>query len=356
MRALAALPAAALFLAAPAAAQLRAVPVAPESEAAALRGVEVFLVNEGSEAAPAEAPRQLTVTAADGTRLVVERVPGPAVTVAPGGFAKARYVPVALAAAPVPDKPLAPGQPIEPPLPPRETVTLQARGSSASFADRFGPHEPIYGAFGLGDSGGKLQVSFAFQPFGGDGPLSRLRFAYTQTMFWALDRPSGPFQNTTYSPELFYEAPIDESARFAIGWRHDSNGEGPASSIDVNRIYARAARSFDLGDGWDLELAPQAWLYVGKQGVAPDLADYWGYTALTATILKEDGLKLQLTGRLNLESGRYGGELFLSYPLAVLGGDFGVYLFGQGFHGYGETLNRYRVRDTHARLGIALTR
>jgi outer membrane phospholipase A len=47
--------------------------------------------------------------------------------------------------------------------------------------------------------------------------------------------------------------------------------------------------------------------------------------------------------------------LFVSYPLAKLGG-LGIYVFGQGFTGYGEALDDYRVNDTHARIGIALTR
>lgn len=345
-----------LAAAAPAAAQVRAVPAQPASEAEALRGVEVFLVNESDAPADAEGPREIEVTAADGTRLVLERLPAPRRTIAPGGFAKARYVPVGVAGAAVP--PAAAHPPAEVANDgDGETVVSSAAGSSAAFLDRFEPHEPIYGVFGLGDSGAKLQVSFAFRPFAEAAPLKlgNLRFAYTQTMFWALDQPSGPFRSTVYSPEVYADIPLGEDTVFALGWRHDSNGRGAVGSIDVNRIFVRAQKSFDLGGDWRLDLAPQAWLYVGRQGVATDLSDYWGYTSLSAAIRQEDGLKVAVTGRGNFETGRGSAELFVSYPLVRAGG-IGAYVFGQAFTGDGESLDGYRVNDTHARIGIALTR
>jgi hypothetical protein len=360
-----------LLIAAPAAAQVRAIPAQPASEREALRGVEVILINEGAAPVPAEGPRQIEVTAADGTRLVLERLPAPAASVPPGGFVKARYVPVAYAARPAPPTNI-PGQPVPAAptvgsayagdLPPStvrdagETETLASRGSAAGLLDRFSPHEPIYGAFGLDDAGGKLQVSFAFQPFGGSGAASRLKFAYTQTMFWRLDLPSGPFTHTTYSPEVFADVPLDPSATLGFGWRHDSNGEGPATSIDANRIFVRLTKAFDLADGWRVEVTPQGWVYVGQQGVAPDLDRYWGNASLGLTLVKPDSLKLSVTARGDPRSGRGAAELFASYPVARIGGGIGFYLFGQAFTGHGEALDDYRRRDSHARIGIALTR
>ncbi|MEG3181836.1 phospholipase A [Sphingomonas sp. LT1P40] len=358
----------AAILATPAAAQVRAVPAQPASEREALRGVEVILINEGAAPAAAEGPRTIEVTAADGTRMVLERLPAPAAMLAPGSFAKARYVPVAYAARPappVPGKDLPAGVGSAYPGDARarapvevagETEVQRSAGTSSAFVDRFSPHEPIYGVFGSDDAGAKLQVSFAFQPFDGDGALSRLKFAYTQTMFWRIDLPSGPFVHTTYSPEVFADVPIDESAAFGIGWRHDSNGRGSIGSIDSNRIFARFTKAFDLGDGWRAEVTPQAWVYVGQQGVAPDLDRYWGNGSLGLTLAKPDSLKLTLTARGNPDSGRGAAELFASYPMADLGGGFGIYLFGQAFTGFGEALDDYRRRDTHGRIGIALTR
>jgi phospholipase A1 len=345
-----------LVAATPAVAQLRAVPAQPASEVEALRGVEVFLVNEGPAATDAEGPREIEVTATDGTRLILERVPGPKHTVAPGGFAKARYVPVGVAGVAVPS-----GQATPPAAMADasvgETTVSSSTGTSSAFLDRFEPHEPIYGVFGAGDAGAKLQVSFAFRPFAEEAPLhlGNLRFAYTQTMFWAIDQPSGPFRSTNYSPEVYADLPVSDDLRFAIGYRHDSNGRGLATSIDANRIYLRAQKSFDLGGDWRLDLAPQAWFFVGERGVATDLKDYWGYSSLTAAIQQPDGIKIAVTGRGSFRTGRGSAEVFLSYPLAKLGG-LGFYVFGQAYTGYGEALDDYRISDTHARLGIALTR
>jgi phospholipase A1/A2 len=346
-----------LTAAVPAAAQgqtVRAVPSQPASEQAALRGVEVFLVNEGASPVADAGPRQIEVTAADGTRLVLERTPGPTPTIAPGGFAKARYVPVGVAGVAVPPA----EQHAAAKLPAEETVVQSSTGASSAFVDRFEPHEPIYGAFGLNDAGGKLQVSFAFRPFAEDAPLKlgNLRFAYTQTMFWAIQEPSGPFTSTIYSPEVYADVPVDETTRVALGWRHDSNGRGAVDSIDMNRIFARVEKSFDLGGDWRVDVAPQAWFYVGHSGIAHDLKDYFGYTSITAAIQQKDGLKLAASARGSFETRRAGAELFVSYPLARLGGGFGFYLFGQAFTGFGEKLDEYRRRDSHARLGISLTR
>ncbi|MBO9622065.1 MAG: phospholipase A [Sphingomonas sp.] len=344
----------AFVIATPADAQVRAVPEQPASEKEALRGVEVFLVNEGEAPVADAGPRQIEVTAADGTRLLLERTPGPTRTIAPGGFAKARYVPVGVAQVAVPPSEEHPAAKI----PAEEAVVQSSTGASSAFIDRFEPHEPIYGVFGAGEAGAKLQMSFAFRPFAEDAPLKlgNLRFAYTQTMFWAIDRPSGPFRATTYSPEVYADIPFDENTRVALGWRHDSNGRDGLDSIDVNRIFARAEKSFDLGGDWRLDLAPQAWFYVGRTSTAPDVKDYFGYTGLTAAIQQKDGIKLSITGRGNFETRRGAAELFVSYPLAPIGGGMGFYVFGQAFTGHGEALDDYRLDTTRARIGIALTR
>jgi len=343
-----------LFAATPAAAQLRVVPEQVGSEREALRGVEVFLINETGARLPAEGPREIEMTATDGTRLILSRVPGPSATVAPGGFVKARYVPTGIAGVamnPAQEHPAA-----EMPEP-GETIVASSTGSSSALTDRFEPHEPSYGVYGPGAAGAKLQFSVAFRPFTEDAPLKlgNLRFAYTQTMFWALDRPSGPFRATTYSPEVYADIPMDETTKVALGYRHDSNGRGPASSIDVNRIFFRVEKTIDLGNDWRLDVAPQAWFYTSTPGVAPNIADSWGYTSITASVQKQDGIKVSVTARGNVETRRGAAELFVSYPLASAGG-LGLYLFGQAFTGHGEALDDWNVRGTHARIGIAFTR
>lgn len=345
--------AAMLAFSAPAAAQLRPLVEPPASAEAAQQGVEVFLLNEGVAPVPAEGPAEIETVAKDGARLRLIIAPDAVLTVQPGAFARLHYR--LAAAAPAEAAQAAPPAPVRQ-VAATEQVATDSSGSSSAFFDRFRPHEPIYGAFGLGDAGGKLQLSFAFRALGREeGP--NLNFAYTQTMFWALGEPSGPFRATNYSPELYVDVPIDRTMTVGLGYRHDSNGLGRAGSIDVNRIFVRAAKSFALGGDWTFELVPEAWFYVGRRGVATDLDRYWGYNALTASVGKQDDLKLSLTGRANPGTGKGALEAYLSYPLAAISDDLPhIYLFGQVFTGYGEALSDYKRPDSHARLGIAFTR
>jgi hypothetical protein len=333
-----------LVAASPAAAQLHPLVEPPASAEAAKQGVDVYLVNDGTQAAT-QAPAPIETRAADGTQLTLTALAADPVTVQPGAFAKIRYHQVVEIAA---ASPAAAAK--------TETIAADSSGSSSSFLDRLRPHEPVYGAFGTGDAGGKLQVSFAFRALGSkDGP--NLNFAYTQTMFWALDKPSGPFRTTNYSPELFVDVPIDRTTLLGFGYRHDSNGGGVTDSVDINRAFVRASKRLALGNGWDLDVTPQAWFYFGEHGVADDISRYWGYTSLTAAIGRQDSFKLAITGRGNPGTGKGAAEAFLSYPLTgIWDGLPHLYLFGQAFTGYGEALSDYKRRATHARLGIAFTR
>lgn len=349
-----------LFAAAPlpALAQIAPVPQQPASADAARAGVEVYFPNDGAGTVDPVAPDRLVVTAADGTRLTLERE-GPALLpVPPGAFGKARYRPASAALAEAaPAAPATPDQEAaEAVAAARERAVLGSAGTSSAIASRFQPYRPTYGVFGVDDAGAKLQVSFAFQPFETNGALNGLRFAWTQTMFWRLDLPSGPFTSTNYNPEVFYELPLSQDAVAAVGYSHESNGRGEIGSIDVNRIYARMTRRFDLGERWYAEVSPQLWFYVGEQGVARDIERYLGYGQIGGAIGRIDGVKLQGVVRGNPGTGRGAAELFASYPLARLGYGLGVHAFGQLFTGYGEALDDFDRRDTHARFGIALTR
>lgn len=348
---------AALCLAPSAAAQVRAVPDQPASAEAAARGVVVYLMNEGDEAAAVDAPDTVAVTAQDGVRLTLRRKSVEATSIAAGGFVRAFYAldrgteTVAAAPAQPAEMPVTGEAPVRP----QEANVLSSKGTSSAFLDRFRPLEPIYGVWGLDDAGAKLQFSVGVKPFAGEGPLSWLSLGYTQTIFWAIDRPSGPVRDTNYSPEAFLDIPVEPDTVLGIGYRHDSNGEGPATSVNSHRIVARIAHRYDLGRGWTAELAPEAWFFLGSKGVATDLEDYLGYTGLRAAIRQDGGLKVAVSGRGNPGTGEGALELFVSYPLARLG-VFGITAFGQAFTGSGEALSDYDVDDTHARLGIAFTR
>ncbi|MGY2734404.1 phospholipase A [Sphingomonas sp. UYP23] len=357
----------ALVCAGPAAGQLRPLLDPPASADAARAGVEVFLLNESAAAQPAQGPAEIETIARDGSKLRLVAIPDAqslpdaamhisAPSIAAGGFARVRYrladtAPGALATA----SPLSTPRPAAPATA-GESVIATSRGGSGAFLDRLHPYAPIYGVFGAGDSGAKLQVSLDFRVLGrDDGP--RLDIAYTHTMFWATDKASAPIRAQGYSPEVFVDVPVSSSLLVGGGYRHDSNGGGVTNSIDVNRFYLRATKSFDLGNTWKLSLAHWAWGYFGNQGLAPDLDRYWGYTALGVTIGQRDGLKVSVTGRGNPGTGKGSAEGFISYPLVRIDDRLPhLYLFSQLFTGYGETLVEYNRNVSHARFGIALTR
>lgn len=347
-----------VLAAAPANAQLRPLVSPPRDAEAALSGVDVFLVNEGKASEPIAAPPTIQAIASDGTALTLELIKSTADTapVAPGGFVKLRYR-LAPLAQPEPRPQIAAAKRPAPLPGAGETPVSAARGSSSAFFDRFSPHEPIYGVLGANDAGAKLHVSLAFRPIGGTGLASHFRFAYTQTVFWDVQDPSGPIRNNNYAPEFFYDVPVGRTAHVAIGYRHDSNGGGVTNSVDLNRIYLKVNKRFALGNDWQLDVGPQGWIYVGREGNVRDLDRFFGNAGINASIGQTNGLKVAVYARGNPATTKGSAELFVSYPLKRIGGgDFGFYLFGQVYTGYGEVLSNYNVADTHARLGIALTR
>jgi phospholipase A1 len=338
-----------------ASAQVRIVPEQPATIADAGAGVSVYLLNEGDSDAAEIPPATITVTTADGITLYLGAPRQDAVSIAPHGFARLTYRAVAqqqrVAVASAAPEPAAatPGDR------PTETAALSAAGSTSGFLDRFRPHEPFYAVGGLGDAGLKVQASIALDPIAGDGVLSHIRLGYTQTFFWALDRPSGPIRATTYSPEAAFNYPIGSDTLVGIAYRHDSNGEGAATSVNSHRIIARIAQRLHYGNGWSATVAPSAWIFLGDRGVATDLPDYYGNFGLSASVEQADGIKLQVNARGNVSNGRGGVEGFLSYPLARFG-LAGIYAFAQGWTGYGEALSDYDVSDQHIRVGLAVMR
>eukprot|EP01035_Chromulina_nebulosa_P061583 gene61583-84229_t len=118
----------------PAAAQLHALVDPPASADAAKQGVEVFLLNEGSAAQPAQGPAELEVVARDGARLRLVAAPDGEGPVAPGAFARVHYRLAAAAptSAPVTVADVAPGA--------TEQPSRTSRGTTSAFLDRLHPY------------------------------------------------------------------------------------------------------------------------------------------------------------------------------------------------------------------------
>lgn len=365
-----------------------------------MAAVELRFLNMGT--APATMPlpdRVEALVEQDGAarRLWLRRAPGVPETaeIAPGGFAQARYqlpasdmaegallsIPawnspqVALhgpvgsqmaAASPVPVPPApAPGTPVPPPVAPPAD-----RSAGNAFIGNLAPYEPIYAVYGPGtNTDARLQLSFEYRLFGSRDaahlPSSwrdGLHFAYTQRMFWDLGANSMPFRNIDYQPEIIYVTPtrmLKNGMSLALqgGLRHESNGRDGDASRSINSIYVAPMAAFSLGGERRLLVAPRLTFYVGDKSDNPDIVRYRGHTGLFLQVGDDDGLRLSTNSRFNFGSGKGAINADLSYPLPrLLGGGPDLYLFAQGFAGYGENLLDYKRSITRLRIGFALVR
>lgn len=365
--------------------------------------VDLRLLNGGSDRAKLSLPDRVEarITAAGADRSIwLDRATGvPAdVTLAPGGFARARYrlrespgLPLEGAAVSIPAwstrqitialRPPAgavdvaettpvPLQQAEPQTLPEAAPPPADRSAGNAFLANLSAYEPIYAVYGPGtNSEARIQISFKYQLFGtrrAEG-LARswrdgLYFAYTQRMFWDLGANSSPFRNVDYQPELFYmtrSATLSSGVSLGAqgGIRHESNGRDGAASRSVNSLYVAPMAAIPLGGGYSLTVAPRLSFFVGDTSDNPDIDRYRGHTALFMEVGEDHGLRLSTSTRFNLSSGKGALGVDLSYPLPrLLGGGPDFYLFGQSFVGYGENLLDYNRRTTRFRIGVALVR
>ena len=361
--------------------------------------VSVDLIATNAERVPHRIDVALTIEATleapNGEHRLVrlERVTGEpeTVTLPPSGFARLRYrfplpagiepgllaltLPGAQAVAltyPGRQTRLAEAAPAQmTPVPASPPLTAPSRPSAeecgrSGFLANLSSYEPIYAVYGPGtNTDARIQISLKYQLFGTPGErgswLNGITFAYTQQMFWDLGRNSSPFHDVNYMPELYYALPkLASVGGWALGGRfgvrHQSNGRSGAASRSINTIYVESEADTTIA-GLDVAVGPRAWVYVGSRSGNPDIAHYRGNAGLFARIGTPDGLQLDATGRLNPNSGKGAAEALVSYPLTRLfASGPKLYLFGQGFVGYGEDLLDYDRRQTRLRVGIGITR
>ncbi len=92
----------------------------------------------------------------------------------------------------------------------------------------------------------KFQISAKYQVFEGSLNIFKrdyfpLYMAYTQKSFWNIGKPSAPFEENNYNPELFLDYKVKGSGIYldhvVIGGEHESNGRDGAESRSWNRLY-----------------------------------------------------------------------------------------------------------------------
>jgi phospholipase A1/A2 len=329
-----------------------------------------------------------------------EPLPADGITIAPNGFARVAYraiVPPHLTGAgrlevaldhspsfaveigPVESSPDADAAPA-----PRKFSMQEAMDPETSetsfFKRHIFPYEPFYFIAGPDSPNAKFQVSFKYRLVNtetnetgeAEGWLYRrakwtggLHLAYTQRSLWDLDAESEPFLDSSYMPELLYELPrlinpergwIDRVGA-QIGFQHESNGKDGDSSRSLNIAYLRMPFVFGDENAFHATFEPRAWFYVGGLGENPDLADYRGYVDLRLKAGWAHGLQVAGWLRAGKDFDHGSAQVDVTYPLHnMLSSSFSIYLYGQYFTGYGESLLLYNERSEMWRVGIGLFR
>lgn len=104
----------------------------------------------------------------------------------------------------------------------------------------------------------KFQISAKYHVFEGSlnifkGNYFPLYMAYTQTSFWNIGKPSAPYEENNYNPEMFLDYPISDNRinldHAAIGVEHQSNGRDGAESSNWNRLYLLLSFGIEAKDG-----------------------------------------------------------------------------------------------------------
>ncbi len=211
-------------------------------------------------------------------------------------------------------------------------------------------------ALDLNDTEVQFQISLKTPLAVGLFDLFDIYAAYTNHSFWQLyDSDSAPFRETDHEPEVWLQFQpgwtfmgVTNTAN-AIGFVHQSNGQGGVLSRSWNRIYAAIA----LEHG-PFALGIKPWYRIPESDDDnPDITDYLGHYELRAAYKWNDHV-FSAMSRNNLESGFSKGavELSWSFPL----GDY-PFLKGyvQYFNGYGESLIDYDHHVNKIGIGLAVT-
>jgi outer membrane phospholipase A len=240
------------------------------------------------------------------------------------------------------------------------------------FKEHFFPYEPFYFIAGPDSPNAKFQISFKYSIFNRESNIAEklpelkgIYLGYSQTSLWDLNKPSAPFLDTSYKPEVLYSWENADRGRWGDnfhvnlqgGVQHESNGRDGLASKSLNIAYVRPSIIFGKEGHLQFTVSPTLFAYVGDMSDNPDLSYYRGYASLRTVLGWEDGLQLSSITRLG-DSGNKASELLdLTYPLnRVFTGSLSFYFHVQYFIGYGESLLYYKERSSTVRVGISLFR
>jgi outer membrane phospholipase A len=215
----------------------------------------------------------------------------------------------------------------------------------------------------------KLQFSFKFR-FVEEGtfdhwwsePINQLFFSYTQLVLWDLEDNSAPYPNnyldSYFSPELFWlkrdlaSSVWNSQFDLQFGYQHESNGRDEAFGRTWERIYVQPYWTWGKTGDYQFVAMPKFWIPFAEGDYMQNIEEYYGYGELWFKFGKNDGLGLDMMMRKGSKDWNGAVMLDLSYPIRPLN----IFVYGQVFYGYGESLRLYDQESTAYRLGIAISR
>lgn len=257
--------------------------------------------------------------------------------------------------------------------PPREPIPASpaVQAFPRALPNRLALHMPTYAVYGggNGEPEAKFQFSVKYRllSFGkgkGDRPPASLQLAYTQRSLWEIRKPSEPFYDTSYMPEVFVESMAPVGAHrgsfsflgWSTGWRHESNGKDGEDSRSWDVLLARVGFAFGSPEAFYLAVAPEVWHKIGPSDHMPELEKYRGYGKFFSIAGHGSGpsLALSLTPDQDFEHLSY--QVDLSIPIGLRRVGFASYILVQYFDGYAESIRNYSHESQSIRAGFSLVR
>lgn len=212
-------------------------------------------------------------------------------------------------------------------------------------------HKPIYFIYGNPDT--KVQISFKTLML----DQVPIYFAYSEIIFWQLNKESKPFEDATYNPELFYrwrfsqqQLPLDFLDIGLID--HNSNGRAEEASRSFDRSYVRANLSWGT-QPWNLQFSTKASYIYNQDTTNKDIYKYISPFEFDVSLEQwfqawmdkgKVSLRVIPGGRVGEDWAHGGYELGYNFHF----GRSRVYpaFYLQYYNGYAETLLNY---DQHVR-------
>jgi len=190
----------------------------------------------------------------------------------------------------------------------------------------------------------------------------RMYFSYTQKSYWDIGKPSMPFEETNYNPEIFIIRSIDRVFKptqwpRGLVWHditfglleHESNGLADPESRSWNRSYL--ASSFGLDSRKALEktsaLIDDRFLISLKLWVAYKTNDEEKYLES----IGRGNEKNQIDFKSRIFQARNHPSLEFGYHQNIPGTNF--YLYAQYWYGYNESLLRFAELDRRFKIGLS---